>query len=131
RDVDTLVEFRFRLLYETHFAPEGADQAAVKSAFREYFETHIPSGEFIGWAAEVDGVAVATGGMVFWHKPPLDDDATGREAYIMNMYTLPEWRGKGIAGKLMDVLIEDARAAGIRRIRLHASEAGSRVYKAK
>src|SRR5260370_658035 len=85
RDVDALVEFRFRLLYETHFAPEGDDQAAVKSAFREYFERHITSGEFIGWVAEVDGIAVATGGMVFWHKPPLDDDPTGKEAYIMNM----------------------------------------------
>src|SRR5258706_3566113 len=55
-DVDILVDFRFRLLYETHFATEGDDHAAVKSAFREDFERHITSGEFIGSVAEVDHV---------------------------------------------------------------------------
>jgi GNAT superfamily N-acetyltransferase len=131
RDIDCLVDFRARLLQETHFAAVGPDSPDTKDAFRQYFENHIASGEFIGWVAESGGDIVATGGMVYWHKPPLDSDPSGMEAYIMNMYTLAEWRGRGIAAKIMDMLIEDARSAGVRRIRLHASEEGSHVYKAK
>jgi GNAT superfamily N-acetyltransferase len=131
RDVDALVTLRFRLLQEAHFVPDGTNRIGMEDAFRAYFRTYIPSGDFTGWVAEVDGEVVATGGMVLWHKPPLDDDPSGREAYIMNMYTIPDLRGNGIAAKIVDKLIEDARIAGIKRIRLHASESGAKIYKAK
>jgi GNAT superfamily N-acetyltransferase len=127
-DIDALVEMRLRLLQETHFASAGKDFAEMERSFRSYFEKYIPSGEYIGWVVESKGQVIGTGGMVYWHKPPLDGDSSGREAYIMNMYTFPDWRGRGIASQLMDKLIEEARAAGIRRIRLHASETGARVY---
>ena len=130
-DVEALIQMRFNLLYESHFAPEGSDRARMEEAFHAYFKEHLPAGDFIGWVAEADGRVVGTGGMVLWHKPPLDDDPSGREAYVMNMYTVAEYRGQGIATRLMDILIEEARAQGIKRIRLHASEAGVRVYQAK
>ena len=39
----------------------------------------------------------------------------GRVAYIMNMYTLPEYRRKGIAKILFDKLVEEAKILGYRK----------------
>ena len=71
---------------------------------------------------------IACGGLVFLQKPPSPGNHSGREAYIMNMYTAPEWRGRGLATRLFDALMGDAREAGAQLVRLHATEDGRALY---
>lgn len=47
---------------------------------------------------------------------------------IHEVGTLPEYRGRGICGRLVARIISDARAAGDRFVSLQASEAGAKVY---
>ena len=44
------------------------------------------------------------------------------------MYTLPEWRGRGVATALMQTIIEHVHRQGITCIRLHASLDGVGIY---
>ena len=44
------------------------------------------------------------------------------------MYTIHEYRGQGIAGKLLEKLEEEAKTRGITRLVLHASEIGKKAY---
>ena len=46
----------------------------------------------------------------------------------MNLYTLPGWRNKGIARKLMKKTIHYAQVQNINRMSLHATEAGQKLY---
>jgi ribosomal protein S18 acetylase RimI-like enzyme len=65
--------------------------------------------------------------MWFPHPPgPLSPG--GREAYILNVYTRPEARRLGLARMLMERAVEEARAAGVRRIWLRASDDGRTLY---
>ncbi len=52
----------------------------------------------------------------------------GRVAYIMNMYTLQEYRRQGIARILFDKIVEEAKSLGYRKITLHAKEMGRKLY---
>jgi GNAT superfamily N-acetyltransferase len=44
------------------------------------------------------------------------------------MYTTPAWRGRGLAGSLLDKLAEEARRRGVGRLFLAASKMGRPVY---
>ena len=60
--------------------------------------------------------------MPTYHNP------SGKKAYIMNMYTRPEYRRKGIAYRMLDLLVEDAKEKGIGFITLEATAAGRPLY---
>ncbi len=60
--------------------------------------------------------------MPTYHNP------TGKKAYIMNMYTAPEYRRQGIAISTLDLLVKDVRKQGVSQIALEATEMGRPLY---
>ena len=122
-DIDTLVALRLRFLNEIGYAGDG-----VTDAIREYVLQSLPKGEFTAWVAEAKSQVIATGGLVYCQKVPHGRNLSGREGFVLNMYTLPEWRGRGIATALMEVIVQHVRQQGITCIRLHASEDGAGIY---
>jgi len=71
---------------------------------------------------------VATSGVSFSTVPPSFGNVSGGEAYIMNMYTLPRARKKGIGGTLLGKLIEDMAKKKIKKVRLITTELGKLLY---
>lgn len=78
--------------------------------------------------AEEEGRTAATGAVIFYDYPPGFDDPTGKVAYIANIFTDPDYRRKGLAVKILDILTEEAQKRGAGTIRLLASEPGRPVY---
>ncbi|MFX1250041.1 MAG: GNAT family N-acetyltransferase [Promethearchaeota archaeon] len=126
-DLDELVKLRLALLCEMVELDENY-KAKLAESIQEYFVTKIPKNEFYAWVAENDGQIIASSGLVFHQKPPIHGNLTGREAYIMNMYTLPNWRNKGIATKLLNEVLKFVKEKNLIRIRLHATDAGRKIY---
>lgn len=127
-DLETLVSLRMALLRESGLAAHDEHGLALAQATREYFERAIPTGQFRVWIAEAGGQIVASSGLVFCERPPLVDNLSGIEAYVMNMYTLPEWRGRGIATALIAEMVRFAQQIGARRVFLHATPVGEPIY---
>jgi len=80
-------------------------------------DTPLHAGEFdppVGCflVARVDGVPAGCGG---WRTPA---DGTSEVAEIKRMYTLPEWRCRGVAAALLRALEDSARGAGRKRMAL-------------
>ena len=129
-DVPALVEYRVKFLNELYDHAEDHATKTIREHLQRYFTRAIPSGDFIAWIAEMSGKIVATTGMVIWEKPATYDGAeTGRLAYLLNFYTIPEARRKGIASKLLKELIKEARLLGIKYLHLHASKDGEPIYR--
>ncbi len=59
---------------------------------------------------------------------PTYHNQTGKKAYIMNMYTNPAYRRKGIAYHTLEILVADAKNKGIDAISLEATEMGRPLY---
>ena len=82
----------------------------------------------VEWVAEENGEIIATSAILFYEFPPSIDFPNGNKGYIANMYTKPEYRGRGIATALIGKLTEEAIARGITRLWLSASNDGKPVY---
>ncbi|HEX5324642.1 MAG TPA: GNAT family N-acetyltransferase [Capsulimonadaceae bacterium] len=127
-DIPILAELRLDFLRETASFFKREVSAALEKATRDYLSKAVPSGDFIAWLAEADGQVVATSGLVFFQRPPTPGSLSGLDAYVLNMYTLPDWRGKGIATALLKQIIEYVKTTPARRVSLRATDAGRAIY---
>ena len=124
-DINMLVELRKKQL-----ADEGMDQNIdIDSELFLFFKNKLDDGSLIQWLAEDKGKVIACGAVIIYDFPPSYVNKTGKRAYIANMYTNKQYRGQGIATKLLTRLVEEVKASGISKIWLGASEMGRPVYK--
>jgi ribosomal protein S18 acetylase RimI-like enzyme len=129
QDLEALIQLRLEFLREAGEIKGDSDTGNLAEATRKYLGEKMPLGEFLAWVAEVDSQIVATSGLVFFQRPPYNGNLPGLEAYIMNVYTIPMWRRQGIATALLNEIISFMRATEAKRIWLHATEDGKRIYK--
>jgi GNAT superfamily N-acetyltransferase len=112
---------------------------AMESQTRTFLHRTIPSGEYVGWvavASEAPHPVIAGVGAQLGRVQPYvtrAPDATpmvgdGRQALVVNVYTRPEWRGRGVARALMQALLDWTNDEGILRVILHASADGRPLY---
>ena len=94
----------------------------------------LADGTYVGWfAVDADGKVIAgVGADIKPQLPRVSPSGTRIESgpvpLIVNVYTVPEWRGQGIARALMRVLMDWAVSRGAARIVLHASDQGRPLY---
>jgi ribosomal protein S18 acetylase RimI-like enzyme len=126
-DVRDLVILR-RAMFEAmgHTDSDALDRMCDASA--EYFERDLPSGAFRAWVAEENGRPIASIGLVVHRVPPSPGRPVGKEAYVMNLVTLPDYRRRGIGSALLDCVLAVVRSEGIPMASLHATQTGRRIY---
>ena len=71
---------------------------------------------------------VGVGGLNIQQRPGSFRVPDGKSGYIMNMYTKPAYRKRGIATKLLDKLIQKGREMGLVYFDLNATKEGEPVY---
>ncbi len=129
-DLSVLVSLRIRFLNELLSHPENDETALVRKSLQSYFAKAIPRNDFVAWVAERDGEVIATSGIVIWEKPAIYGGAeSGRLGYLLDFYTVPEFRGEGIATRLLNELIKEAKSTGLHYLHLHASKDGINIYR--
>jgi ribosomal protein S18 acetylase RimI-like enzyme len=125
KDIPQLIELRKKQLND-----EGLTSTNnIDIELHNYFEVSLRDGSFISWIAVEGDTIVATSGICFYQLPPTYSNPTGRIAYVTNMYTRNEYRGKGIASDLLKLVVSEAKEQGYKFVRLHASKQGASVYK--
>ncbi|MDE6281073.1 MAG: GNAT family N-acetyltransferase [Oscillospiraceae bacterium] len=78
--------------------------------------------------AEQDGMAVGCASISYIEVMPTLSHPTGKRAHLMNVYTRADYRRKGIARKLVGMLIDEAKEKGITEISLDATDLGRALY---
>ena len=128
-DIDELARLRIAFLKEVQ-SPESrlVDDYELTGILKTYFQNSLETEEFVAWLAIVDGEVVATSGLCFFKITPGFTLLDGKIAYILNIYTLHEWRKKGIGKAIFDHILQEAKNRGYKRMILHASEDGRPVY---
>jgi GNAT superfamily N-acetyltransferase len=115
-------------MYQAMDVGDPESRAEMADASGRILPQAIRDGSFRGWFAEVDGKVVAGGGLFVtsWLSHP--GDLLCRKATVLNVYTDPEYRRKGIARKLMGVILDWCRREGFASVFLHASHEGRPLY---
>lgn len=130
-DIDELVRLRIEFMKEVNASkndPDELDYEMLTKANAAYFSENIPSNRFIAWLAVENDRIIGTSGLIFYNRPPSIKNQSGRTAYIMNIYTIEGHRKKGIAGLLLEKVIEEAVGLGYRHIALNATSMGKPLY---
>jgi GNAT superfamily N-acetyltransferase len=96
---------------------------------RPWLARALADGSYHHWLAQDSSGRVAGGGGVLlgpWPANP-KDPCTER-AVILNVYTEPEFRNRGIARQIMLTILAWAKQQGLHSINLHASDEGRPSY---
>ena len=125
-DLDELIKLRVLMQKEVNNTPLIHD--GYLEDIRQYFKTSILNNSYTSAVAEARGMIVAATGLVLFRKPPSLTGRKGIIGYITNVYTLPNWRGRGIATKLMELTIQEAKRLGADQLKLGTREHAKGVY---
>lgn len=129
-DIDLLAETRIIVLRSANGLPDSADLSALKAQSYAYYKRALADNSHIAYLV-LDGERfVGAGGVSLFQVMPTCHNPSGRKAYIMNMYTHPDYRRRGIARHTLDLLVKEVQARGISAISLEATAAGRPLYEA-
>ena len=109
---------------------EGDEIAVdIDKEMEEFFRRKLEDGSLVQFMLEEDGKTIATAGILFIELTPSFSCRTGVRGYVTDMYTSPEYRGRGIATAMLGKLRDIAAERNVTRLMLGASIYGRPVYK--
>lgn len=109
-NLDLLMKWRMTVLHEVFSVPLHEPMENLEHANRIYYQTALKTGEHIACFAYAD-------------------NPDGGCAYLMNIYTVPEYRKCGTGKAIVTWLRQRAAESGISKIYLEASETAHEFYK--
>jgi len=127
-DIDLLIKIRLDYIHaDWGSVPEETDKA-VRSRFHDYLTGHLASGDFAGMLAVEGETVMGAAYLVINEKPANPVYPNGITGLILNVLTYPEYRRRGIATRLIEAIIDEARQAGASCLELSATEEGKPLY---
>lgn len=127
-DIDILTETRTLVLRAANRLPDDTDMREVMQQSYEYYKKALCDNSHLACLVFDEETFVGAGGVSFYQVMPTCHNPSGRKAYIMNMFTHPNYRRRGIAYKTLDLLVGAAKDRGITAISLEATESGRPLY---
>lgn len=127
-DLETVLHHRRRMFEDMGSTDEAALDAII-TVSRPLLGDGLSDGTYRGWLAlAADGTVAAGGGIIILRYQPHPADPRSRRAWVVNMFTEPGHRRRGLARQLMDTMVTWCRAEGMSFLYLHASEFGRPLY---
>jgi GNAT superfamily N-acetyltransferase len=129
-DLEALARLRWAMQVErqTDHPSDPETWETYLVAYRDAFAEQMNNGGFDAWLAEDGSMVVSCVVLLWWRTPPIFDQLVRRRGMVSSVYTLPEYRRRGISRNLMLMLIARAKELQIRRLVLWASELGRPMY---
>lgn len=123
-----LVETRIKILRAANGLDDSVDMTLVEKASRTYYEKSLADSSHVAYLVFDGPHFVGAGGVSFYQVMPTYHNPTGQKAYIMNLYTDPNYRRHGIATRTLRLLIDEAYERGVSHISLDSTEMGRPLY---
>lgn len=128
-DIEALVDMRLSFTFEDRDAADSGSRQEFEAECTAFLADAITSGRWQIWMAELDGEKVAHAFVALIDKVPRPIRENARIAYLTNVYTRPEFRGRGIGTTLIRHCQEAARAAKVELMIVWPSDESVDFYK--
>lgn len=124
-DMELLMSSRLEMLRVVNGLPEDGefDNQLVQES-RVYFAR----GDQITVLALERGQVIGCATLCYIRLMPTFSHPTGKRAHLMNVYTRESHRRQGIAARMVEMLVQEARGRGVTEISLDATESGRLLY---
>ncbi len=127
-DLDLLTKTLIEVLRAANKIGNGIDMSNVERESYKYYVDALEKNLHTAYLVFDRNDFIGSGGISYYTVMPTFHNPTGKKAYIMNMYTNPDYRRKDIATKILDLLVKDARSREITVISLEATDTGKPLY---
>lgn len=126
--LDELVKLRIKVLRAANKLSDDVDMSQIEMESYAYYKNGFETNNFTVFFAYDGNKVVGCGGVSYFDIMPTFDFSNGKCAYIMNMYTEPEYRKNGIATKFLGLIVQECKERDIHKISLEATSMGESVY---
>lgn len=127
-DIDSLTELRIAYLKEDNGTISPEEEKIFRKQLPDYFKRRLGK-ELLAYIAEEDGKAVSSCFLLITEKPAGPRFPDGLTGTVLNVYTDPGFRRRGLAGTLMKMLLSDASSLGLDYVELKATKDAVKLYK--
>lgn len=128
-EVELLTNYRMDYLTEMQGERSEEYQQKLKNELNQYFSEALAENRVFAFLAEQNGEILSFGAMVLKKIPGDFNQSSYLEGDIMNMYTVPFARRKGISALILQQLLNEALRRGISKVSLHTSKDGEKLYR--
>lgn len=128
-DISALEQLRMDYLKEDFGELMDEQKQMLLAEIDPYLRWHLGTGLMVFVARDDEAGIVSCAWLLLIEKPPSPRFPHGRTGTLFNVYTVPEFRRRGLASKVMDALIEDARIRHLDLLELNATEDGYPLYR--
>jgi len=127
-DVELLAQQRGAMFLAMGRIQEDEVEPLVKAS-REWFQGLIDRNEYVGWYALHGDRIVACGGIHLRDDPPrVGKYYIGRWGHIINIFTEPEYRRRGLARRMTQIILDWAEAERLDRVTLTTAPVARELY---
>ena len=128
-EVELLTTYRMAYLTEMQGERSEEFQIRLKNELNQYFREAIAENRCFAFLAQQGDDILSFGAMVLKKIPGDFNQSMYLEGDILNMYTVPFARRKGISALILQELLNEARERGISKVSLHTSKDGEKLYR--
>ena len=128
-EVELLTTYRMAYLTEMQGERSEEYQIRLKNELTQYFREAIAEKRCFAFLAQQGDEILSFGAMVLKKIPGDFNQSMYLEGDILNMYTVPFARRKGISALILQELLNEARNRGISKVSLHTSRDGEKLYR--
>lgn len=127
-DINFLTKSRIEVLRAANKLEDDVDMAEVEAQSHDYYKKALSDGTHTAYLVFDGDRFIGAGGISYFRVMPTYHNVSGKKAYIMNMYTNPDYRRLGIAYKTLELLVADAKEKDVKAISLEATDMGRSLY---
>lgn len=126
-DIQLLVDLKILFSDERVGKQDTATEKKMRGNLTNYFIDELNKTYFC-WYAIVDEAPASIAGMCIRTTPGSIKNPSGKWGYIMNVYTLQQYRRMGLCNALIKLLMSTGQEQGVTAFELHATQSGASVY---
>ena len=126
-DIETLMKIRIEMLKEVNSLSDDYvfDKSFIENCRKNFECTGETQTDIL---CIENGEPVACASLCYLSMMPTFSHPTGKRAHLMNVYVKKDFRRKGLAKKMLELLIEEAKSRKVTEISLDATEKGRPLY---
>lgn len=128
KDIEELIRLRIAYMLDDFGTVTDEERAGMEKQLPDYFQRKLGD-ELIVFVARDKEAIVSVAYLHIIEMPANSMLLNGLYGEVLNVYTEPAYRGRGLCTKLMENLIECAKKRGLGRIDLTATKDGYPIYK--
>lgn len=126
-DIASLISMRMAYLAEDYGDLPEEKRAGIERKLPDYFQRHL-NVDLFAFVCTQEAEVVSCCFLYVCEKPANPTFPNGKTGAVLNVYTKPEYRRKGIAGKLLKMLLAQSEKMGLDFVELKATNAGFSLY---